>query len=899
MRFRQAIWATLVVAFMAASSHVGAQLGLGLGAGELSTRIPDAHTGPAVCGGYIGPGDIANGAVVGVAIRAWTASICGARFANITVSGVSADMLTSASTGALVPQTINGSVCPNASTTLCVLTKWYDQTLSNACSGSCDMVKTSTETLGVLTTTCPLPLTACIVFPTSASTFNQAAGNQTYTFPFSTMAFTNYTFGGGGSAAYVGFNDNGSIGHGSSANQSYIGCDVGSFFTATSSDGSWLSHVGQCTSTTQQLFINGVGQGLNSQVPVLAPQAPYVGGIFGSGPVVYETEAGLWNRDISGSSAALNTNQKTFYGIIAAAITFWDSVAGLDTNNCTTALLACQTDNKMKALSFPANAVINWKGGSSFTGCLTISASTGSPGPVTIQQYSTGASPIITSNCGGANVSVSGPKTAALILDSLCGTSIVNGITVRGSGFVAGSATQYGIAVQNSAGGCTPTYLIENVDISGFGVVGLTGSSDQGADIFMGGFTEAIGVPQSQCGKMTVSILNNTLHGSTTTSGENNGFFGTGCGTGYTQTAQGNSIFNISGIASNPGTGNGGYLGQGQTSFVGPTSNSYIKFSLAHDIGGNGTTCGGPVGLWAYQTYGALLTFDEVYNVQGSSGFPGGGACDFSAFDFDIQAVAGLAQYLYGHNTGGPGFVFFQAGLQDVVRYSIFENTGSYNEDGGGAISVASGGGSGSSGFSFQAYNNTIFQNYSPGTSTPPSCLSLGFGASYTGGLWANNVCHNAVQDTFSRTYMVQGNSATGVASITMKNNDYFNAGGTLTTAVSWPSPTNYTLLSDLQAGTSQETGSKIITTGFTAPPTGNCTWTPSSQSPTWPPSGCPAAYSSIAAGLKSAGADLASTDPVWFVAPQPTDAGTRDYYANTIPGSGSCYDMGAYGVCP
>jgi hypothetical protein len=579
---------------------------------------------------------------------------------------------------------------------------------------------------------------------------------------------------------------------------------------------------------------------------------------------------------------------------------FFDSVAGADTNNCLAAsgtppVGPCLTITKANILKNQGGGSLTFSG--SFTGCLVQSlsnVSNPSAGPITINL--TGAT--LTSNCGGANVSTSGPKTAAILLDSINAT--LNGGTIRGSGFVAGSATQYGIAVQNSSQGPAVTYLIENTDISGFGVVGLTGSSDQGADIFMGGFSEAAGAPQGKCGNQTVNILNNTLHGSTATSGENNGFFGTGCGgTGQVQQVQGNLIFNISGIASNPGTGNGGYLAQGSTSSTGPGTNSYTKFTLAHDIGGNGTTCGGPVGLWVYQTYGALLTFDEVYNVQGASGFPGGGACDFSCYDFDINAWTGLAQYIYGHNCGGPGFVVYDAFTQDTIRYSIFENTASYNEDGGGSFSSGSGGTFGAPGQSFQAYNLTIFNNYVPGTSTPPSCLSMGFGNSYTGALWANNACYNAVKDTFNRTYMVQGNSAGGVNTITMKNNDYFNAsGGTLTFAAQWPNPTTYAALSDLQTGTSQEANSKIITPGFTAPPSGTCTWTPSSQS-TWPPSGCPSAYSTLAAGLVSAGANLASTDPVWFVAPQPTDAGQRDYYGNAIPGSGSCYNMGAYGVCP
>jgi hypothetical protein len=575
---------------------------------------------------------------------------------------------------------------------------------------------------------------------------------------------------------------------------------------------------------------------------------------------------------------------------------FFDSVAGVDTNDCRTSGTPCQTVARMQALPHYGGGTIQGKGASSFTGCLVLAASKNvtnpAAGPISLVQYSTGAAPILTSSCGAPNQSATvGPKNAAIVFDSI--DAIINGWVIRGSGLVSGSATQYGIVLQNSAGARTSNYIVENTDISGFGVVGVT-SGDGGADIVAFGFSEAVGFPAA-CGFMTTSVLNNTLHGSTTTSGENNGFFGTGCNGGQIQQLQGNLIFNISAISNNAQTGNGAYLAQGETGFSG-LGQSYIKFTLAHDIGANGTTCGGPVGLWAYQTYLPLLQFDEVYNLKGSGGLPTN-ACDFSCYDFDIAASFGLAQYLYGHDCGGPGFVVYSGDNGDVVRYSIFENTSSYNEDGGGAFSVGAGS---TSGMSWQGYNNSIFQNYSPGTSTPPTCLSLGFGGAYGGGLWANNACFNQVVDTFNRTFMLTGNSASGFNSLTMVNNDYFtSAGGILTFAVNWPGATTYATLALLQAGTTNEVNSKFITTGWTAPPTGTCTWTPSTQA-TWPPSGCPSAYSTLAAGLKSGVNLLNAYAATWFVAPYPTTEGVRDYYANAInPATSGCRNMGAYGVCP
>jgi hypothetical protein len=198
---------------------------------------------------------------------------------------------------------------------------------------------------------------------------------------------------------------------------------------------------------------------------------------------------------------------------------YFDSVVGSDNNNCLSTRAPCASTTKMAALRYRGGDTINWKAGSSFTGCLALNANnvrnTTSANPITIQSYGSGETPIITSNCGAANSGSNGPKTAAVTLDSISAT--VNGIAVRGSGLTSGSATQCGIAAQNSSGSSSPSFVIENVDISGFGAPGATG--DAGTDIFVTGFSEAAGFP-TKCGNIQVSILNVTLHGSSTSSGE-------------------------------------------------------------------------------------------------------------------------------------------------------------------------------------------------------------------------------------------------------------------------------------------------------------------------------------------------------------------------------------------
>lgn len=851
---------------------------------QFTTVLSGGSGGASVCGGYRGPGDIAGGAKIGYAIRAWTAQLCGNRFANITVSGVSADMLTSSTTGALVPQTINGSVCPNASTTLCVVTKWYDQTISNGCTGSCDAVKTSTEQLGVLTTTCPVPLTACIVFPTSTATFNQVAGNFTPGVNLTAIVFSNYTFGGSGDGTYVaglgGSGGNAGIYHGSLANQTSYSCDGTNFIIGSATDGSWYSQGLLCGTSTSQLFLNGAGQGSSALTPNLTPGQVYIGGIFASGPVIYETEVGIWNSDISGQLVALNANQRNFYGFVAAGDTFWDSVAGSDANNCATPGTPCLTTTKMNALSYKGGHSINWKGGSNFTGCVVLSAGnvsgTSAVSPLVVQQYSTGAKPTITANCGtGGDANTN--KSAAFIVDGINAT--VNGIAITDGGFSGASNVAYCIGAQNSTGAGVPTIIFENMDVSS-----CTGGT------FYSGFSELnpTTLPNGICGEILFTLLNSTFHGATALAHDGGAGSGSACGGGpfgdynMQATLQGILITNQGGNTVDNLSGEGMLL-------QGAGDGSVMQFTLAHDNGGNSKGCGSTVALWQDQTSNATFQFVEAYN-HGNFTAPVANSCDQAGFDFDQNTRNGIIEYAYSHNNVGPGFLMFVAFGNNVFRYSISENdqwlTLHANGDDGGGVAAINGNGD-----FFGFYNLTMFLS---GTQTivftdPPTCFSMGFGSSMTSnGIIENNICYNAaISDSGTDTVMLAGlNSNTQLNNLTMRNNDYWCvcSGSSLVFATNWMgSGTNYATLGAFQTATSLEANS-INTNPSTGTWTaaGACTWTPSTQA-TWPPAGCPTSYSTVSGVVKGTG--IAITSP-----------GTRDYYANTVPRAGPLWNMGAYG---
>jgi hypothetical protein len=113
-----------------------------LQSGVQLVTMPDAPA-PSACGLYEGPGDL-NPAAAWGGLRAYSNATCGGRFANVCVQvsmvDTCADMVTSASTGQVVPQTIGGTTCPE-STGACTIKLSYDQTLGNNCSGSCDQAQ--------------------------------------------------------------------------------------------------------------------------------------------------------------------------------------------------------------------------------------------------------------------------------------------------------------------------------------------------------------------------------------------------------------------------------------------------------------------------------------------------------------------------------------------------------------------------------------------------------------------------------------------------------------------------------------------------------------------------------------------------------------------------------------
>jgi hypothetical protein len=883
----------LFLLFFCGLAHGQAYQNIGGGIGQFDGGIGGSARVAAACGGYQGPGDKAAGAVIGLAIRAWYASTCGQAFANVCVSGVCADMLTSAATGVLVPQTINGTLCPAASTTACVVKKWYDQTKSNACTGSCDMIQDAALPLPVLTTTCPTPIVACIISTNTGTTpIMVTAGNFAPIAPFTIATFVNYSGAADGSI-YVGYNNNGTLRHsGTTANEASASCDGVVQIVAGATDASWNSLLVNCSTLNFGIYVQGIAENGAGWTPTSTGSTPYVLYAITSGDSVYEVESGIWSIDVSSDVVALYNNQKAFYGFTAPTQAYFANAihGGSDANPCTMAS-PCATITKFNSLVYAAGNTVSFNRGDTFNGCLSITPTNATPtalNPLTITNYGTGALPIINTTCSGG-------YSAGLTLDT------ITGVVVNGLNFVQGGnspATMAGILIINTAG-ANPSgnYTIENNSFSGGftsqggGVSGLTGGH-----IVIRGFTGG-------CANISnVSLLNNTMSGTSgVTSLDQNGIMTSdGCsntlgGNLMNWTAQGNLCSNLGGTNPNTGTNPGNCI------LLANATVALQQFNLGHDLAWNCTVspgCG--VGFWFDGVDQGTIQFSEAYNIQ--PGFATTGT-DFDGFDQDMATTHSATQYTFSHANYGYGYtgVVETSGSvttwgPNTVRYAITENDNKRTGDLTAGQIAFFNANSGATPGTLYIYNTTIWNNQ---TTTPTRTPGYGNQSGWPGGVFANNIIAQTQDSSGDFTPISCGGSGAGnVTTITQvfENNDYNNiSSGTQQFYLCGPTSSTITFAVWAAAIAGSESGTIQTAPGFAgAPPDAACTWTPSSIV-TWPPSGCAGdvALASGAQNAKSAGNALASASG-W-----PGGVPTKDFYQNTVPGTGSCWNIGAYGVCP
>jgi hypothetical protein len=539
-------------------------------------------------------------------------------------------------------------------------------------------------------------------------------------------------------------------------------------------------------------------------------------------------------------------------GCSSTGTKYFVAASGNDSNAGTSTGAAWKTINKVNAGHYHAGDCINFNGGDNFSGNLDLDIG----GALNNVLDSDGANPIVIQSYGSGNATITsatGGLTSAILIRDVPGVNVQN-LIVRGTG----TTTQYGIQYYGLASG-----VIRSNDVGGFK---YSGNADASAEIYDQG--------------ATTYILNNTVHGIDGV----NSIDDHGIHVGWVQgnvLVQGNTVYNIGGRTGAAGALNG-YSGNG-INFAGEwhcTSCTHIiERNLVHDVGANTTTCGGPVGIMAYNVNSFItIRFNEIYNIRPTN-YTAGVGCDWDGIDLDGGVTNALVEYNYTHDNFGPGLLAWTGDNgsgwgPNIYRYNISQNdySGGYGSGYFGSMTFV-----GKTAAVTYFYNNTIL-------------LTANNGSDKVAVSWADN-SNPAAGSTFENNLIVTG---TGVIALkcngrdprgttTFKNNAYYSTSGTFTVGNNCASqPANLAAWqASVLGGDNGANTSNPSFNGTVPVPTG-CTWTPSD---TTSPGPCLINYQ-LTTGSPDLGTGLSISSP-----------GTMDFFGLTIPnGVGSGYNIGAYG---
>ncbi|TBA65333.1 right-handed parallel beta-helix repeat-containing protein [Rhizobium ruizarguesonis] len=361
------------------------------------------------------------------------------------------------------------------------------------------------------------------------------------------------------------------------------------------------------------------------------------------------------------SLAATNANS----GGAAPTVIYYVDPAGSDAANGLSPATAWQTLGKVNGATIPAGASVLFKGGSTFTGQLTLTAGKhfGSSGLVTtFGSYGTGNAIIEAGVNGDCGVYAINPQYVT-----------IRDLDLRGTGTLV--STSSGVYFENTLTGgvyLRGVSIIGNT-VSGYGLDGISGWGNP-ADTSGSGFDGT-------------TITDNIVHDCT-----GNATAYRGCGiTLQSLTTFGlaavqptilnayiasNTVYNCIGkskatIGSH--SGNGILLGQSQ--------DCLIEYNYVHHNGGTG---GSLVAIWCYDSQRITVQFNEAAFTTVEAGTSDGGG-----FDVDGGCKDCIFQYNYSHDNAGAGFQLYdysgsasfgELPLQgNKIRYNISENDGGAN----------------------------------------------------------------------------------------------------------------------------------------------------------------------------------------------------------------------------
>jgi len=414
---------------------------------------------------------------------------------------------------------------------------------------------------------------------------------------------------------------------------------------------------------------------------------------------------------------------------------YYISPSGQDTNSGVAPAVPWKTIGRANGQALNAGDQLLFQAGATFAGTVFL-------GP---PEGGTPTNPIVVTSYGIGRATINGGNTNGFYAYN-CGGLVVSNLNFIGSG----RATNHnsGIEFYNDGGGIGPMLdflRVEEVDVSGFGFVGIAIESYMGTNAYRDiRVTHADVHDNANAGIQTYAQYSN-LH--------SNVYIGW-C-----------RAWNNPGTAGASGnTGNGIVLGE--------VNNALIERCVAWT---NGWIGDASVGIWCYDSTRVTIQFCESHHNRTAGLNDGGG------FDLDGGTTSSILQYNYSHDNSGAGYGIYQylgaaPHSNNIVRFNISENDGRKNSYAG--IQLWNG----SSGIhDMEIYNNTIF--VSPAASGVARAL-------YFQTTVSNIHFRNNLLVTTGGVSLVDAvNAQPGVL---FQGNEYWSSGGTFT--IKWGSKTHATL---------------------------------------------------------------------------------------------------------
>ncbi len=364
-----------------------------------------------------------------------------------------------------------------------------------------------------------------------------------------------------------------------------------------------------------------------------------------------------------------------FYSTGSLAASYYVSSTGNDANSGTSVVDAWATIDKVNSTVFLPGDALYFEGGQTFHGSIYLNDSDAN-NPDNI---------FIISSYGTGRATINAGTSYGFYAYNTQGFSISD-LIIDGNSMTTNSAMGLRLLADVPGDKKFSNISITNIEVKNFGEQGVVIGGWNG----LTGYQNLVLSNLSVHNVMTEGILIYGFTSQTLVGWPNKNVSVSNC-----------EVYNVPGFA-DPSTHEGSGI------VVSGVDSGVIQYCVAHDNGQNNIHCGGPGGIWCWDSNDFTIQFCESYKNHSGTG------CDGIGFDLDGGMTNSVMQYNYAHNNDGAGYLLGQfenarPWSNNTLRYNISENDGVSNE---GSISLFKGSGTTMSGANI--YNNTIYVSPQP-----------------------------------------------------------------------------------------------------------------------------------------------------------------------------------------